>query len=217
MSPECFEAEGISLTFATQCLFDVVHCLSKLKWFNWISLTKTPVVQWNNHRLHAWLPRGLHKTSPGSQQITVKGRRSGSRPWTGSFCVCRKCPAPGPALQTLLPGSLLFCRRRSLFPFSASVRSADAKPLLLQRGDSKGSVHVLWFWGWNRGCLNGRWLATSTSPLELQYVDFCRTLHQLQCSDNGNCPLPAFPCSLYCHHHDAAAPVHHGSGLTATK
>uniref|UniRef100_A0A8B9SRQ1 T-box transcription factor 4 n=1 Tax=Anas platyrhynchos TaxID=8839 RepID=A0A8B9SRQ1_ANAPL len=80
-----------------------------------------------------------------------------------------------------------------------------------------GRLYVLWVWGRDRRCAGRGRLAASASPLELQYVDFCRTLHQLQCSDNGNCALPALPRPLHCHHHDAAAPIHRGAGLAAPR
>lgn len=49
-----------------------------------------------------------------------------------SLSFSRQCPSPGLALQAILPGNPLFSRGRSLFPFSPSLRPADAEPFLLQ-------------------------------------------------------------------------------------
>lgn len=128
---------------------------------------------------------------------------------------CRERSAPGPALQTLLPGRLVLGGGRSLFPLAAALRAADAEPVLLRRGGPQGGLHVLWLRRRHRRRLGRRRFTTAAAPAELQHVDFSRTLHRLQRPDNGDCPLPALPSSLHRRPHDAAAPGHGGPGLAA--
>lgn len=125
----------------------------------------------------------------------------------------RKRSAPGPALQTLLPGRLVLGGGRSLFPLAAALRAADAEPVLLRRGGPEGGVHVLWLRRRHRRRLGRRRFASPAAPAQLQHVDFSGTLHQLQRADRGDCPLPALPSSLPRGAHDAAAPGHGGPGL----
>lgn len=128
---------------------------------------------------------------------------------------CRKRSAPGPALQTLLPGRLVLGGGRSLFPLAAALRAADAEPVLLRRGGPQGGLHVLWLRRRHRRRLGRRGFTASAAAAELQHVDFSRTLHRLQRAAHGDCPLPALPAPLHRRPHDAAAPGHGGPGLAA--
>lgn len=129
---------------------------------------------------------------------------------------CRKRSAPGPALQTLLPGRLVLGGGRSLFPLAAALRAADAEPVLLRRGGPQGGLHVLWLRRRHRRRLGRRRFTAASAAAELQHVDFSRTLQRLQRADHGHCALPALPAALPRRAHDAAAaPGHGGPGLAA--
>lgn len=129
---------------------------------------------------------------------------------------CRKRSAPGPALQTLLPGRVVLGGGRSLFPLAAALRAADAEPVLLRGGGPAGGLHVLWLRRRHRRRPCRRRFASPAAPAELQHVDFSGTLHQLQRAGRGDCPLPALPRAFPRRAHDAAAPGHARPGFPSS-
>ena len=82
-----------------------------------------------------------------------------------SLSSSRQCPPPGLTLQAILPGSTLGGGGGPLFPFSPTLRPADAEPLLLQRGDATRSLHVLRVGARDRGGVRGGRLAPAPAEL----------------------------------------------------